>query len=103
MGQPVAAVEKPMSEPNVVRFELNRSLTVMGHERYRKGEEIVAERPPDVLAKRIFEHGGVEHVHIYSNIVTIKLEPGASPTGLLDIIEKLYIHYLPGVEPQMFD
>ncbi|MDQ1372812.1 MAG: hypothetical protein QOJ09_150, partial [Actinomycetota bacterium] len=32
MGQPVAVVEKPMSEPNVVRFELNRSLTGMGHE-----------------------------------------------------------------------
>lgn len=103
MGQPVAAVEKPMSEPDVVRFELNRSLTGMGHERYRKGEEIVGERPPDVLARRIFENGGVEHVHIYSNIVTIKLEPGASPAGLLDIIEKLYIHYLPGVEPQKFD
>ena len=103
MGQPVAAVEKPMSEPNVVRFELNRSLTGMGHERYRKGEEIAGERPPDVLARRIFEHGGVEHVHIYSNIVTIKLQPGGSPSGLLDIIEKLYIHYLPGVEPQKFE
>jgi hypothetical protein len=103
MGQPVAVVEKPMSDPDVVRFELNRSLTGMGHEGYRKGDEISGERPPDVLARRLFEHGGVEHVHIYSNVVTIKLTPGASADGLRDIIEKLYIHYLPGVEPQKFD
>jgi len=102
MGQPVAVVEKPMSDPDVVRFELNRSLTGMGHEAYPKGTEIAGERPPDVLARRLFEHGGVEHVHIYSNVVTIKLEPGASHDGIQDIIEKLYIHYLPGVEPQKF-
>lgn len=92
-----------MSDPGVVRFELNRSLTGMGHEHYEKGAEIAGDRPPDVLARRIFEGGGVEHVHIYSNVVTIKLEPGASRSDLRDIIEKLYIHYLPGVEPQKFD
>jgi hypothetical protein len=103
MGQPVAVVEKPSSEPNVRRFELNRSLTGMGHERYVKGQEIAGHRPPDVLARRLLEHGGVESVHIYSNVVTVKVEPGASADGLKDIMEKLYIHYLPGVEPAKFD
>ena len=103
MGQPVAAVEKPTSEPGVVRFELNRSLTGMGHEGYRKGQEITGDRPPDVLAQRLFERGGIESISIYSNMVTVKLEPGASSEGLLDVIKKLYIHYLPGVEPQKFD
>ena len=103
MGQPVAVVEQPMSDPNTVRFELNRSLTGMGHETYRKADEIPGERPPDVLARRLFERGGIDVVHIYSNIVTVKLTPGASPDGIRDIIEKLYIHYLPGVEPQKFD
>lgn len=92
-----------MSEPGVVRFELNRSLTGMGHEAYRKGQEITGERPPDVLARRLMERGGIETLAIYSNMVTIKLEPGASSDGLLDVIQKLYIHYLPGVEPQKFD
>ena len=103
MGQPVAVVEKPMSDPDTVRFELNRSLTGMGHETYRAADEIPGERPPDVLARRLLERGGIEVVHIYSNIVTLKLAPGASPDGIRDIIEKLYIHYLPGVEPQKFD
>ena len=103
MGQPVTVVEKPMSEPDIVRFELNRSLTGMGHERYRSPEDATGDRPPDVLARRLFERGGIESVHIYSNVVTIKLEPGASRDGLADIMEKLYIHYLPGVEPAKFD
>ncbi len=92
-----------MSDPDTVRFELNRSLTGMGHETYRKGGEITGERPPDVLAGRLFERGGVDVVHIYSNVVTVKLSPGASAEGIRDIIERLYIHYLPGVEPQKFD
>jgi hypothetical protein len=103
MGQPVAVAEQPMSEPGVVRFELNRSLTGMGHEAYFSGKEVAGERPPDVLARRLLERGGISSVHIYSNVVTIKLEPGASSDGLRDIIEKLYIHYLPGVEPQKFE
>jgi hypothetical protein len=103
MGQPVAVVEKSSSEPNVLRFELNRSLTGMGHERYVKGQEVTGNRPPDELARRVLEHGGVESVHVYSNVVTIKLEPGASGGGLKEIMEQLYIHYLPGVEPAKFD
>ena len=103
MGQPVTVVERPTSDPGVVRFELNRSLTGMGHERYVAGQEISGDRPPDVLARRLFEHGGIEAVHIYSNVVTIKLQPGATAAGLKELMEKLYIHYLPGVEPAKFD
>lgn len=103
MGQPVTVTEKPMSEPYVVRFELNRSLTGMGHERYRSLEDATGDRPPDILARRLLERGGIESIHIYSNVVTIKLEAGASREGLAEIMETLYIHYLPGVEPAKFD
>jgi hypothetical protein len=103
MGQPVTVVERPTSDPGVVRFELNRSLTGMGHERYLAGQEIPGDRPPDVLARRLFERGGVDAVHVYSNVVTVKLQPGASADGLKELMEKLYIHYLPGVEPARFD
>jgi hypothetical protein len=34
MGQQVAVVEKPSPRPGVLRFETNRSLTGMGHERF---------------------------------------------------------------------
>ena len=34
MGQPITVTEKPTGRPGIVRFELNRTLTGMGHEHY---------------------------------------------------------------------
>ncbi len=99
MGQAVAVFEKPTTTPGVVRFELNRSLTGSGHERYDSIDACTGERPPDVLARRLFERGGVAKVHIFSNVVTVTLEPGKTSEGILDLIRNLYIHYLPGVTP----
>ena len=92
MGQPITVTENPGGRHGVVRFDLNRSLTGMGHERYRAGQEIIGDRPPDELARRLFAHGGVEGVHIYSNVVTVDLAtppaagevrlPSASVAGL---------------------
>jgi len=101
MGQPITVTERPTRQEGVVRFEINRSLTGMGHERYFASDAATGDRPPDVLARRLFEHGGVQAVHVYSNEVTIELEPGTSGDGLREIIERLYIHYLPGVTPSI--
>ena len=101
MGQPVAVTERSTSKPGVVRFDLNRSLTGMGHERYRAGSEITGDRPPDVVARRIFERGGVEEVHIFSNAVTVTLGEGGSADGIREMLENLYVHYLPGVKPSI--
>ena len=59
MGQPVTVIEKPSSHAGVVRYETNRVLTGMGHERYTSADQAVGERPADVLARRLFERGGV--------------------------------------------
>jgi hypothetical protein len=101
MGQPITVTEKPTRHEGVVRFELNRSLTGMGHEHYASAGAATGDRPPDVLARRLFEHGVVKAVHIYSNEMTVELEPGASSDGLKELIEGLYIHYLPGVSPSI--
>jgi hypothetical protein len=101
MGQPITVVEKPTGSSGIVRFELNRTLTGMGHERYFSAEDATGERPPDVLARRLFEHGGVKAVHIYSNEVTVELLPWTSTEGLKEAIEGLHIHYLPGVMPSL--
>src|SRR5438270_2315161 len=93
MGQPITVTENPGGRHGVVRFDLNRSLTGMGHERYRAGQEIIGDRPPDELARRLFAHGGVEGVHIYSNVVTVDLAQGASSEGLTDIVHGLFVHY----------
>ncbi len=97
MGEPVTVIEKSASVPGFVRFETNRSLTGMGHERYRKGDVIRRQRPPDQLAERMFETGQVDEVHVYGQAITLKLSSGASPDGLKEIIEDLYTYYRPGV------
>lgn len=98
MGEPVTATEKASNRQGFVRFETNRSFTGMGHERYRADDEILGERPPDVVAKRLFETGKVDEVHLYGQAITVKLFKDATTDGLKEIIEDLYIHYRPGVE-----
>jgi hypothetical protein len=98
MGQPITAVTTSSSRPGTVRFEINRSLTGMGHERYRADQPVEDDRPPDRLARALFEHGGVESVHVYANVITLELAEGADLDGLREIVEQLYIYYRPGVE-----
>jgi hypothetical protein len=99
VGQPITVVERPTPRPDVVRFEINRSLTGMAHERYASRADATGNRPPDELARRLFDHGGVEAVHIYSNVITVDLATGASAGGLDEVIADLFIHYVPGVVP----
>ncbi len=101
MGQPVTVVQKPSLKPGVVRFEINRSLTGMGHERYRSAADATGDRPPEVLARHLFEHGGVAAVHVYSNVITVELAEGGVTEGLQQLIEELFIHYREGVQPSI--
>lgn len=103
MGQPITVIEKRTAIPGVVRFEINRSLTGMGHERYRSRADAVGERPVDELARRLFDHGGVDAVHVNSNVITVDLSKGAEGTGLLDVIRDLFIFYREGVRPPSDD
>jgi len=98
MGQMIRVTERPGTKPGTAVFDLNRSLTGMGHERYYSAGDAVGHRPCDVLARRLFEREGVRVVHIYSNVVTVELAPGASPAGLIDIIADLFTYYREGVE-----
>jgi hypothetical protein len=93
MGQPITVVEKRSHRPGVLRFEINRPLTGMGHERYKPGTEIEGDRPPDELARRLFAHGGVDGVHIYDNMITVDLSKGATGAGLIDVIRELFLFY----------
>lgn len=97
MGEPVTVVEKTSSRVGYVRFETNRTFTGMGHESYVEGETIYGQRPPDELAKRLFETGKVAEVHVYQQMVTIKLNSSDS-SGLAKVVGDLYTFYLPGVE-----
>lgn len=99
MGQSITVTQKPTATPGVLRFETNRSLTGMGHEHYSRGEGIPGHRPPDELARRLFERGGVDAIHVYSNIITVDLAKGGEGADMLETIHDLFIHYRPGVFP----
>ena len=99
MGQPVAVEQKPGGTSTIVRFETNRSLTGMGHETFTSAAEAKGPRPAAVIARRFFEAGHVASVHVYGNIITASLEPGASQSGLNDIVRDLYQYWKPGMVP----
>ncbi|MGQ0743691.1 MAG: hypothetical protein ACT4OS_05030 [Acidimicrobiales bacterium] len=97
MGQAITVRRKPAIRADVAIFELNRSLTGMGHERYAHAPANGG-RPVDELARRLFATGAVEGVHVFSNVVTVDLLPGAKATGLDEIIGGLFTYYREGVE-----
>ena len=99
MGQQITVVTKPSPRPGVVRLETNRNLTGMGHERYRAPSDALGDRSVDELARRLFAAGGVESIHVYSNVITIDLAKGASGDHLADVVRELFVHYVPGVVP----
>jgi hypothetical protein len=99
MGQPIAVVRQQHPKPNLLRFEINRSLTGMGHERYRSAAGVSGDRPPDELARRLFAAGGVRSVHIYSNVIDVEIDDPSKAGEYEQAIRDLYIHYKPGVTP----
>ena len=104
MGQPVTVIQKSVSKPGVLRFEINRSITGMDHERYSIEQEILGERPPDQLAKALFNLGGIEKIHMNSNVITIDQAKGQiNPADIAKTITEMFTYYLPGVEVPSFE
>ena len=99
----VAVTEKRSTSPGVVRFELNRALTGMGHERFRSSADAFGPRPAAELARRLFATGQAGAVHVYANIVTVDLAKGATSDGLADVVRHLYQYWHPGMAPPTFE
>ena len=99
MGQLVAGEQKVGGASTIVRFETNRSLTGMGHERFTSAAEAKGPRPAAVIARRFFEAGHVSWVHVYGNCITASLEAGASQASLNEIVRDLYQYWKPGMVP----
>lgn len=93
MGEIVNVIERPSARPGIVRFQTNRALSGMGHERFVAGQPIEDDRPVDELARRILARGGVAAVHINGNVITVDLEKGYDADGIAEIIQGLYTFY----------
>jgi hypothetical protein len=121
MGKSVQIVARTRPRVGYLRFEIDRSLTGTGHESYEIAPLEECDRPTDVLARSLFATGLVKRVHIFSNVITITLQPQAdvatSREGvatveeseqeklsqqddlLQTVVEQLFVHYRPGVLP----
>ena len=97
MGQPITVVTKPSSRAGVVRYETNRALTGMGHERFKPDDEILGDTPADELARRLFAKGGIASVHINGNVITVEFSD-TEVDGVEEIISGLYLYWVEGVE-----
>lgn len=95
MGQEIVLTARRGSSPRVVIFDCNRSITGMAIEQYAALDDTQGGRPPDVLARRLFDLGA-ERVTVYSNVVVVEapeerwteLEPKAQ-----HVIEHLFGYY----------
>ena len=97
MGQPITVVTKPSSRAGVVRYETNRALTGMGHERFKPGDEILGDTPTDELARRLFARGGIAGLHVNGNVITVEFSD-IEVDGVEEIISGLYLYWVEGVE-----
>jgi hypothetical protein len=95
MGQPITVAVREGIDPTTRIFDLNRSLTGMGIERYQSVSDVRYGRPADVLAKRLFR-AGARSVTVYSSSVGVtapverwaELEP-----KVIETIEHLFGYY----------
>ena len=86
MGQPITVTMRAGSRPDLRFFEANRSITGMAIETYNTSGTAVGARPPDVLARRLFDLG-VTKVTVYSNVVTVD-----APSSMWPDIEPKVAH-----------
>lgn len=100
MGQPVAVTQTPAGVPGRVRFEINRSITGQGHERFASIAEATGSKPAAMLARSLFDTGKVKAVHVFSNIVTVDVVDATNETGLSQILQDMYQYWKPGMEPK---
>jgi hypothetical protein len=76
-------------------FNFNRSVTGMAIERYASVRDVRLGRPPDVLARRLFDLGA-DTVTVYSSSVAVCAPPerwGELQPRVVETIEHLFGYY----------
>ena len=74
VGQEITVTARHGASPSVMIFDCNRSITGMALERYGGPDDAHGSRPPDVLARRLFDLGATR-VSVYSSAVTVEAPP----------------------------
>ena len=95
MGQFITVTVREGASPSVRIFNLNRSITGMAIERYPSVDDVKSGRPPDVLARRLFDLGA-DAVTVYSSAVAVTAPPeqwADLEPKVIETIEHLFGYY----------
>ena len=95
MGQPITVIARKGVRPDVMHFEINRSLTGMQTLRYRSAEDAQGPKPPDELARRLFPLG-VTSLTVYSSVITVVAPASRWPElqgRVEETIANLFLYY----------
>ncbi len=97
VGQVINVDIVPSAGEDVRNFDMDRSLTGMGLERYWSPADATGDDPPSELARQLFAIDGVATVFVYSNVVTVTRADGFSwdeiEPAAIDVIRNLFINY----------
>ena len=88
MGQTITVTSRAGTSPDIRIFACNRSITGMAIERYATPEEATGNRPPDVLARRLFDLGA-DRVTVYSSDVIVEAPADRWSTLEGEVVETL--------------
>ena len=99
VGQPVDVKQTTAGVAGRIRFELNRTLTGQGHEKFTSASQAIGPRPAAELARRLLDSGAVLGVHVFANIVTVDLVPGSRDSDFAQIVTDLHQYWKPGMKP----
>jgi hypothetical protein len=95
MGQAITVTSRVGSAATIRIFDCNRSITSMAIESYASVDETGSGRPPDVLARRLFDQGA-SRVTVYSSGVVVEAPEETWPTlepAAIEAIEHLFGYY----------
>jgi len=85
MGQPISVKVRAGAAPTVRLFTCNRSITGMDTASYRSAADTTGARPPDVLARRLFDLGATG-VSVFSSDVIVE-----APTEKWNTLEPVVV------------
>jgi hypothetical protein len=88
MGQEITVTARQGSSPTIMLFDCNRSITGMAIERYASLDDTYGARPPDVLARRLFDLGATR-VTVYSSAVTVEAPEDRWPSLTPEVEETI--------------
>ncbi len=93
MGQSITVSVRPGARANLRFFELNRSITGMDIERYAVRPPNSAIRPPDVVARRLFDLGA-SSVTVYSSMIAVEADNWSDlEPKVIEMLEHFFNYY----------